>query len=189
MPTEIKVIRSSRKTLSLEITKEAQVLVRAPYRLSQLEIERFVQEKADWIEKHLKAVRNKLEDRQKHPVRLLGMEDIQRLADEAMSVLPAKATYYAPKVGVAFGRITIRNQRTRWGSCSGKENLNFNCLLMLAPEYVQDYVVVHELCHRLEMNHSARFWNEVERVLPDYRIAKRWLKEHGEEIMRRMTGK
>ena len=117
------------------------------------------------------------------------MEDIQRLADEAMSVLPAKATYYAPKVGVAFGRITIRNQRTRWGSCSGKGNLNFNCLLMLAPEYVQDYVVVHELCHRLEMNHSARFWNEVERVLPDYRIAKRWLKEHGEEIMRRMTGK
>lgn len=116
------------------------------------------------------------------------MEEIRRLADEAMRVLPERAAYYAPKVGVSYGRITIRNQRTRWGSCSGKGNLNFNCLLMLAPEQVQDYVVVHELCHRLEMNHSARFWSEVERVFPDYRIAKQWLKEHGEEIMRRMTG-
>lgn len=187
MPTEIKVIRSSRKTLSLEITKEAQVLVRAPYRLSQLEIERFVQEKAVWIEKHLKAVRNKLEDRQKHPVRLLGMEDIQRLADEAMSVLPAKATYYAPKVGVAFGRITIRNQRTRWGSCSSAGNLNFNCLLMLMPPEIIDYVVVHELCHRLEMNHSPYFWAEVERVLPDYRKRRKWLRDNGEKIMRRIS--
>ncbi len=188
MQAEIRVIRSGRRTLSLEITKEAQVLVRAPYRLSRSEIEKFVQEKADWLEKHLKEVKNKLEDRKEHPVRPLYMEEIRRLADEAMRVLPEKAAYYAPKVGVSYGRITIRNQRTRWGSCSGKGNLNFNCLLMLAPEQVQDYVVVHELCHRLEMNHSARFWSEVERVFPDYRIAKQWLKEHGEEIMRRMTG-
>ena len=181
MPTEIKVIRSSRKTLSLEITKEAQVLVRAPYRLSQLEIERFVQEKADWIEKHLKAVRNKLEDRQKHPVRLLGMEDIQRLADEAMSVLPAKATYYAPKVGVAFGRITIRNQRTRWGSCSSKGNLNFNYRLAYMPPAVLDYVVVHELAHLRHMDHSKEFWALVGVYLPDYKERRKWLKEHGGE--------
>ena len=117
----------------------------------------------------------------------MSMEEVHKLADEAVRVLPGKAAYYAPIVGVTYGRITIRNQRTRWGSCSGKGNLNFNCLLMLAPEEVQDYVVVHELCHRLEMNHSPEFWKEVERVLPDYRTAKQWLKEHGDELMGRIS--
>ncbi len=94
--------------------------------------------------------------------------------------------HFAPLVGVSYGRITIRNQRTRWGSCSGKGNLNFNCLLMLAPPEVLDYVVVHELCHRKEMNHSPRFWAEVARVLPDYQQRRRWLKEHGGALVQRM---
>ena len=187
MPIEIKIIRSSRKTMSLEITKEAEVLVRAPYRVKKAEIDRFVQEKSDWITKHLKKAQEKLAEKKAHPIKRMSMEEIRRLADEAVEVLPGKAQYYAPIVGTAYGRVTIRNQRTRWGSCSSKGNLNFNCLLMLAPEEVQDYVVVHELCHRLEMNHSPRFWKEVERVLPDYRTAKQWLKEHGEEIMSRMA--
>ena len=89
-------------------------------------------------------------------------------------------------VGVTVGRVTIRNQKTRWGSCSTKGNLNFNCLLMLCPEEVRDYVVVHELCHRKELNHSARFWAEVEKILPDYCIKRKWLKEHGIEIIGRM---
>jgi predicted metal-dependent hydrolase len=88
---------------------------------------------------------------------------------------------------VSYGRITIRNQKTRWGSCSGKGNLNFNCLLMLAPPEVLDYVVVHELCHRREMNHSPRFWALVEQVLPDWRQRRQWLKTHGDALMRRMT--
>lgn len=186
MPIEIKIIRSSRKTLSLEITKEAEVLVRAPYRMKQAEIESFIQKKSDWIMKHLETMQERLAEREAHPEKRMSMEDIQRLADEAVKVLPEKVKQYAPIVGVAYGRITIRNQRTRWGSCSSKGNLNFNCLLMLAPDEVQDYVVVHELCHRLEMNHSPGFWKEVERVLPDYRLAKQWLEEHGEELMSRM---
>ncbi|MDE6567167.1 MAG: M48 family metallopeptidase, partial [Lachnospiraceae bacterium] len=96
--------------------------------------------------------------------------------------------YYARQIGVDYGRITIRNQKTRWGSCSGKGNLNFNCLLMLAPAEIQDYVVVHELCHRREMNHSPRFWAEVAKIMPDYQERRKWLKEHGQEIMRRMLG-
>ena len=91
-----------------------------------------------------------------------------------------------PLVGATVGKVTIRNQKTRWGSCSAKGNLNFNCLLMLCPEDVRDYVVVHELCHRKEMNHSARFWTEVERVLPDYRTRRKWLKEFGCEIIGRL---
>lgn len=186
MTVEFEIIRSRRRTLSLEITKEGRVLVRAPYRMGQSEIERFVQEKSDWIEKHLEKTRKRLAERQAHPVKRITAEELQMLADKALKVLPEKVSYYAPAVGVDYGRITIRNQRTRWGSCSSKGNLNFNCLLMLTPDMVQDYVVVHELCHRLEMNHSPRFWGEVERVLPDYRTAKQWLRKHGTEIMDRM---
>ena len=88
--------------------------------------------------------------------------------------------------GISYGRITIRNQKSRWGSCSEKGNLNFNCLLMLTPPDVIDYVVVHELCHRIHMDHSAAFWAEVQKVLPDYKKAKKWLKDNGSSIIGRM---
>ena len=105
-----------------------------------------------------------------------------------MKYIPERVAYYAPIAGVSYGRITIRNQKSRWGSCSAKGNLNFNCLLMLTPPEVIDSVVVHELCHRKEMNHSRRFYDEVLRVYPDYHIWNKWLKENGAAIMRRMTG-
>ena len=118
----------------------------------------------------------------------LTREDIHILAKEALRVIPERVAYYAPKVGVTYRRITIRNQRSRWGSCSGKKNLNFNCLLMLAPPEVLDSVVVHELCHRKYMNHSAAFYEEVRRVYPEYDQWNRWLKKNGNTILRRMTG-
>lgn len=93
---------------------------------------------------------------------------------------------YAERLGVTYGRITIRNQRSRCGSCSSKGKLNFNCLLMLTPEFVQDYVVVHELCHRLKMNRSEHFLELVEKVMPEYLQAKKWLKENGANIIGRM---
>ncbi len=121
------------------------------------------------------------------PPRLTDAE-IRELADRAMSVIPERVEYYARLINVSYGKITIRNQRSRWGSCSSKGNLNFNCLLMLAPQEVIDSVIVHELCHRKHMNHSKAFYSEVYRVFPDYDRWDKWLKEHGEEIMRRMTG-
>ena len=115
----------------------------------------------------------------------LTEKDIRELADRALVYIPERVKYFAPQVGVSYGRITIRNQKTRWGSCSGKGNLNFNCLLMLTPPEVIDYVVVHELCHRKEMNHSKAFWDQVERILPDYKKSVAYLKKEGSAIMAR----
>ena len=117
----------------------------------------------------------------------LSAAEIRELADRALAVIPERVAYYAPKVGVTYGRTTIRNQRTRWGSCSSKGNLNFNCLLMLTPPEALDSVVVHELCHLKEMNHSKRFYAEVLRVFPDYWKWDKWLKDNGPALIRRMT--
>lgn len=180
----VKVIRSRRKTISLQITPEGQVVLRSPYGVSKEELQRFVDEKRDWLNKNLQKVQQRQQEASH--AGSLSPEEIRALADRAKDVIPQRVAHFAPLVGVTYGRITIRNQRTRWGSCSGKGNLNFNCLLMLAPPEVLDYVVVHELCHRKEMNHSPRFWAEVARVLPDYQQRRRWLKEHGGALLKRM---
>ena len=176
---EYTLIRSRRKTLSVEI-KGGKVIVRAPERLAKARIDDFLESRRGWIEKKLEksaelAAAGPITD-----------EELRALAESAKEYIPARVRYYAPRVGVSFGRITIRAQRTKWGSCSGKGNLNFNCLLMLAPEEVRDYVVVHELCHRDEMNHSRRFWAEVAKVVPDYKEKERWLKENGPLLQRRL---
>lgn len=113
----------------------------------------------------------------------LTVTEIKELADKALKYIPERVAHFARIIGVDYGRITIRNQKTRWGSCSSKGNLNFNCLLMMTPPEVIDYVVVHELCHRKEMNHSKAFWNEVEKVMPDYKAYIKWLKEEGHFLM------
>ena len=176
------LIRSDRKTVSLQLT-DAGLVVRAPYTMTGEQIDRFVRSKEGWIAKHRARMEERLrsqpaEDR-------LTMDEIRALADRALEVIPERVAYYAPLVGVTYGRITIRNQRSRWGSCSAKGNLNFNCLLMLAPPEVLDSVVVHELCHRKEMNHSKSFYDEVLRVFPEYRKWYGWLKENGAALMRR----
>ena len=101
------------------------------------------------------------------------------LAEMAMVRIRERLEVYAPRIGVSYGRVTVRNQRTRWGSCSAKGNLNFNWRLILAPEKCLEYVVIHELCHRREFNHSARFWDLVQRQMRDYQVWKDYLKKNG----------
>ena len=180
---EVKILRSARRTVSVEIRPDGTVLVRAPQRMSQQQIRAFLDEKRSWIEKHRRLAAARQAERAEIPA--LTAEEIRALAAQAKADLPARVARYAPVVGVTVGRITIRSQKTRWGSCSSRGNLNFNCLLMLAPPQVRDYVVVHELCHRKEMNHSPRFWAQVEQVMPDYRPRRQWLKDNGAALMAR----
>ena len=176
------IIRSARKTISLQITPEGNVIVRCPKRYPAREVEKFVKSKRPWLEKHL----NSMAHRPQLPP--FSAEELRALADQALQIIPERAAHFAPVVGVTYGRITIRSQHTRWGSCSAKGNLNFNCLLMLCPPEVLDYVVVHELCHRKEMNHSDRFWAEVARVMPDFVQHRKWLKDNGGALIGRLPG-
>ena len=182
----VEIVRSNRKTVGIQIRSDGRVVVRAPMKLPEAELEEIIRKREDWIRKHVAKMRER--EAAQPPVELLTMEEIRALASQAVQVIPQRVAYYAPLIGVTYGRITIRNQRSRWGSCSSKGNLNFNCLLMLTPPEVLDSVVVHELCHRKEMNHSKQFYAEVLRVFPDYWKWDKWLKENGGRLMRRMTG-
>lgn len=103
--------------------------------------------------------------------------------NEARNVISLRARKYAQEMGQTFGEIHIRDQKSRWGSCSSARNLNFNWRLVMAPEWVMDYVIIHELCHLTHMNHSAQFWELVAHYMPDYQAAKQWLKAHGQELV------
>lgn len=174
---EYTIIRSNRRSLSITIDPDANLIVRAPRRMSDKTIAAFVVSKRDWIEKHMEKVRKRAAKREEVPE--FTEEERKALTKKARKMILEKVAYYAPIVGVTYGRIVIRKQRTVWGSCSSKGNLNFNYLLALMPDEVVDYVVVHELCHRKEMNHSPRFWAEVEKVIPDHKALRKWLKEEG----------
>ncbi len=178
------LIRSDRSTCQIQVKADGSVIVRAPKRMPERDIMRFVSEKEEWIERMQKRTAE-ARDRAES-IEPLTEDDIEALADRALEYIPERVAHFAPLVGVSYGGITIRNQKTRWGSCSGKGNLNFNCLLMLTPPDVTDYVVVHELCHLKEMNHSPRFWAEVERVLPDYKKSRLWLKRNVGVLIGRM---
>ncbi len=177
-----RLIRARRKTLSIRITQEGNLEIRAPLGMPKGEIEAFLKEKAQWIETHRAKVLAEYAQGQEAP---LGEEEILTLAEQMRQRLPEKLNRHGASMGVTFGRVTIRCQQTRWGSCSSRGNLNFNCLLMLAPEEVLDYVVVHELAHRKQMNHSALFWQEVARECPDYKKSLRWLKDRGGALLSR----
>lgn len=162
---EYTLIRSSRRTLALEITRDLQVIVRAPLRCSQREIDRFVDSRRDWIADKLALQRRRADARASlEPT----PEQEVILRRRAAELIPQRVAYYAPLMGVTPTGIKITSARTRFGSCSGKNSLCFSWRLMLYPPAAVDYVVVHELAHIRHHNHSREFWNFVESVMPDY---------------------
>lgn len=179
-PCPYSIIRSDRKTIAIQITPDGQVVVRCPHRVSDRGIREFVTAKTPWIRSHLAKL--------PAPAPKFTAEEIRELKRTAAGFLPQLAAHHAPRMGVTYGSVTIRTQRTRWGSCSARGNLSFNALLVLVPPEVAEYVVVHELCHRRHMDHSAAFWQEVASYLPGYQAQRAWLTEHGGSLIARLPG-
>lgn len=182
----VEVRRSKRKSVAIKITADMQIVVFVPLYVSDNEIERMVISKSKWIDEHMLKVQSTIDERSK--LEKITFEQVKELADQAVEYIPKRVKYYAEKENFVYNKITIKNLVSRWGSCSTKGNLNFNCLLMLTPDYVIDYIVVHELCHLREMNHSEKFWAEVEKIMPDYQRAELWLKQNGGNLISRMRG-
>lgn len=170
-------IRSRRKTIAIQIDRNGQVILRTPYGITKRQAEKFLDEKKDWILKNIRQVENRKTDQ------IMISEEQRREGIElAKRIFRERTAYYALRMGVDYGRITIREQKTRWGSCTSEGNLNFNWRLIFAPEKVLDYVVVHELAHRKEMNHSPAFYAVVASVMPEYKIYEKWLRDNGKTL-------
>lgn len=179
-----RIVRSERKTLSVSIQPDCTITVRSPRSVSDSQIRRFLIEKQHWL------ITKYLEAKQKQEaIPCSDLTDTQRAAltrryiDAAKEYFPKRVAYFHQFTGGTYSRITIRDQKTRWGSCSSKGTLSFNWRLMLAPPAILDYVVVHELCHLKHMDHSPAFWQAVGEVFPDYASARKWLRKHGQELV------
>ena len=165
------LIRSSRRTMALEITRDGRLLVRAPQRAPQAVIDRFVASHADWIAAHLEKQRQRA---QAHPP--LTEDELAALRQKARDILPGRVAHYAEWMGVTPTGVKITGAKTRFGSCSAKNSLCFSLYLMAYPDAAVDYVVVHELAHIRHKTHSPAFYAEVARVMPDYRERRKLLK-------------
>lgn len=177
-PFTYEIIYSSRKTLAIQITPDGSVKVRAPRNYPRTSIDKFLKEKESWILKYVhKAKQNP--PAEKNPI---SVQERNRYIKIARDIFTRKTAYYAAIMQVTYGRISIREQKTRWGSCSSKGNLNFNWRLIFAPEEVLNYIVVHELAHRREMNHSPAFYAVVKSILPNYKESQKWLRENGQSL-------
>lgn len=159
-----RLVRSRRSTVSLTVTREGEVVVRAPLRMPRQAIDAFVASKTQWLARQM-ARQQAL--REAHPP--LTEEEKEALRQRAKAYLPGRVAHYAPLVGVTPTALHITSARTRFGSCSGKNSISFSLYLMQYPPEAIDYVVVHELCHIRHHDHSAAFYALVASVLPDYR--------------------
>lgn len=175
---EVEIIRSKRRSMAIQIRTDGSVVVRVPMHASDRAIKRFVSAHARWIADNRGEMferRKKLAD---NPYDIPAWESLSA-ADKkiAKQKIMEHVDYYARRMEIDYGSISMRNQNSRWGSCSSKGNLNFNYRLAYLPEELLDYVVVHELAHRRHMDHSAAFWEEVETYYPAYKKCRQMLND------------
>ncbi len=166
---EYEVIYSKRKSVSLTV-KGGKVIVKAPLRFPDKKIKELLIKHASWIEKHLE----KEKERNSFMAEITPEKE-KELRRTAKLYLKEKTEYFSRIMGLKYGRITITGAKTRFGSCSSKGNISYSFLLMLYPEEAREYVVVHELAHLVEMNHSPKFYNVVKKYMPDYKERKKKL--------------
>lgn len=177
---DVKVVKSDRRSFCLEISPRLEVLLRVPKRASDESVRAFFESKRKWLDKHLLIMKKKTDERSSG--KMLSKEEADALMREAKELIPERVKRFADMMGVGYNKITVRRQKTRWGSCSSKKNLSFNCALLLYPEELLDYVIVHELCHLKFMNHSKEFWAEVGKYMPDYKSRRDLLKKCKTEV-------
>ena len=168
--------RSSRKTLGIYI-KSGEVEVRAPMRVSERRIDKFVEKNKQWIQKQLKKHAER-----KSSLPELTEDETKTARKKARSILQDKLDYWSQITGLEYNQLRLKENSTNWGSCSTKRNINLDWRLTLLPEPICDYVILHEVCHLKEMNHGPRFWSLVERYMPEYRERKLWLTKHGWQV-------
>ena len=165
---EIHIKKSLRKSLSMRFDAHWVLQVNAPLFVTKKQIQDFINKNTSWIEKQKNLSKQKM----------LSESEIEELKQKAKAYIPERVEYLAAKYGFEYEKIRITSARTRWGSCSSRKTLSFSCRLMQYRVECIDYVIIHELCHLRQMNHSSRFWQEVETIMPEYkkweRILKRW---------------
>lgn len=183
MEIQYVIKKSLRRSISIQVQNDGIVYVKSPKQMPVSEVEEFLVLKKQWILKRLEKIR--LENEQIEKEGLFTQQELKEIKRKAKNIIPQRVEFYAQKSGISYKRIAIRLQKSRWGSCSAEENLNFNCLLVLMPIEILDSVIVHELCHRKHMNHSRAFYNEVYAIFPDYNRCDKWLKQNGKLYLRR----
>jgi len=168
----MKIIRSHRKTLALEISSDASLIIRAPRLMPLFLIKKFIKQKQNWITKKQKLITEK-----NQKIKNIKATPISK--KQALDKIIPQVKYYSSLSNFKYKNIKITSAQKRWGSCSVNNNLNFSKRLALAPYKVIDYVVVHELCHIKHKNHSSKFWQEVAKLMPNYKTHQKWLKNNG----------
>ena len=166
-----KIIRSRRKTITLEVKDDASILIRAPRFVPTNFLQDLIAKKQRWIKKRQAQVLKKQEFRQQI--------DVESCKTKAAQLIPQRVTFYSDITGIDCKKVKITSAKKRWGSCSSRGNLNFSWRLVLAPLPVIDYVVVHELAHIIHRNHSKRFWALVKKLYPNYKTCRKWLRSEG----------
>lgn len=161
------------RRLRITVRCDASVVVTAPYFFSQNKVERFLADKAGWILKKVAYFQKLGPVTQK---RRGGVVEYRKLKQQARVFVKEKIFQLNQAYNFSFNRVCIKNHKSRWGSCSKKGNLNFNYKIIHLPVDLAEYIVVHELCHLRELNHSSRFWALVARAVPDYKARRKKLK-------------
>jgi hypothetical protein len=161
------------KSLRIIVRSDASVEVRAPLRLSLLQINDFINRKTVWIKKKLHHFSTEVKSLDTTEFLYPSYENCKNRAKKlVMKELIVLNSFY----NYSYNRVIVRNQKSKWGSCSSKKNLNFNYRILFLPERLAKYLIVHELCHLKELNHSKNFWNLVGLMIPDYRELEKELK-------------
>lgn len=180
--------RSGRRTTTLTVSQEGLLTIHTTRTASPGYIAGLLAQHGDWILHQMARQQARREAAQQNAANLTPEErqrSIRLAANHMRPLLKERLQHYEPMLPPEHTRITrirIAMQRTRWGSCSARGTLSFNVRLYLAPPEALDYVVVHELCHLVHMNHSREFWTLVETLMPDYRIWRKWLKDNGNTL-------